>query len=304
MDVRMSSAMGMALFWAVLCAAAGLASRPAMAGESPFGYVYTTDTHPRGVWEFEQWLTNRREQSRGDYSAWQSRSELEYGVTDSLQSALYANYTQVDALQNRADGTTGPGAFVPDSADPDARYRSRFFESFSNEWIYRVLSPYKDPIGLALYVEPSYGPKSRELEGKMIVQKNFLEDQLVWAANLTAAREKQSFHGDWEKEGELELTTGLAYSFAPRWNAGVEYRKHTGFSGSSFSGDNRRYTANFFGPSVHYAGRSWWITGTWLTQLRNAAGYSDDAREDIIGGRMYGEEHERNELRMRLGLSF
>ncbi len=293
-----------ALVGAALWAAVGAGLQPALAGESPFGYVYTTDTHPKGVWEFEQWLTNRRQQSRGDYSAWQSRSEIEYGVTDALQAALYANFTQVNAFHNRPDGTTGPGAFVPDSADPDARYRNRFFESVSNEWIYRVLSPYKDPIGLAFYVEPSYGPKVRELEGKIIVQKNFLEDQLIWAANFTAAREKQSFHGDWEKEAETEFTTGLAYAFAPRWAAGAEYRRHTGYDGYSFSRGNREFAANFIGPSVHYAGRSWWLTATWLTQLRNATGYTDEARQDIVGGRMYGEEHERNELRIRVGFSF
>ncbi len=302
--MRVGWGAGAAWISAVFIVSVGVVPEPASAGESPFGYVYTTDTHPKGAWEFEQWLTNRRGQSRGDYSAWQSRSELEYGLTDALQTALYANYTHVNAFHNRPDGTTGPGAFVPDGVDADARYRSGFFESFSNEWIYRVLSPYKDPIGLALYVEPSYGPKSRELEGKIILQKNFLQDRLIWAANFTAAREKQRFHGEWEKEAELELTTGLAYSFAPRWTAGVEYRKHTGYGGYSFSRDNRLFTANFIGPSVHYAARSWWITATWLTQLRNAAGYSDEAREDIIGGRIYGEEHEKNELRIRVGFSF
>jgi hypothetical protein len=133
-----------------------LASR-ALAGESPFGYVYTTDTHPKGKREVEQWITQRHGQSRGDYDAWQFRTELEYGVRDDLQTALYLNYDRVNAFHNKPDGTTGPGAFVPDDVNPDARYRSTFFESVSNEWIYRLLSPYKDPIGLALYIEPSYG---------------------------------------------------------------------------------------------------------------------------------------------------
>ena len=34
-----------------------LCALPAWAGESPFGYVYTTDTHARGEREIEQWLT-------------------------------------------------------------------------------------------------------------------------------------------------------------------------------------------------------------------------------------------------------
>ena len=32
----------------------------ARAGDSPFGYLYTADTHPKGEFEFEQWLTARK----------------------------------------------------------------------------------------------------------------------------------------------------------------------------------------------------------------------------------------------------
>lgn len=277
---------------------------PTFAGESPFGYVYTTDTHPRGEREFEQWLTRRHGQSRGDYDLWQARTEFEYGITDRLQTALYLNYDHVSAFHNRADGTTGPGAFIPDSVDPDARYRRTFFQSFSNEWIYRVLSPYKDPIGLALYIEPTWGPDERELETKLILQKNFLEDRLVWAANLTAAAEKERFHGDWENEGELEFTTGLAYQVAPGWHAGLEYRHHRGYEGRGFSAAKRVYAVNFIGPSVHYASRKWWLTATFLSQIANAKAYNDEAREDLIGGRFYGEHHERNELRIKVGFEF
>jgi hypothetical protein len=276
----------------------------ALAGESPFGYVYTTDTHPRGERELEQWLTRRHGQSRGDYDLWQGRTEIEYGITDRLQTSLYLNYDHVSAFHNRPDGTTGPGAYVPDAVDPHARYGRTFFQSFSSEWIYRILSPYKDPIGLALYLEPSWGPDERELETKLIVQKNFLEDRVVWAANLTVAAEKERFHGDWEREGELELTTGLAYQFAPRWHAGVEYRHHRGYEGPGFSAGKRAYAVNFIGPSVHYASRKWWLTATFLRQMANAKAYNDTAREDVIGARFYGEHHERNELRVKLGFAF
>src|SRR5690349_22899831 len=99
---------------AIAAAAAALVAPPAFAGDSPFGYVYTTDTHQRGQREFEQWITRRHGQSSGEFNVWQLRSELEYGVTDRLQTSLYVNYGAVNALHNRPDGTTGPGAFVPD----------------------------------------------------------------------------------------------------------------------------------------------------------------------------------------------
>lgn len=292
------------LFRVLLVTTTLVFASPALAGDSPFGYVYTTDTHSKGEREFEQWITHREGQSQGEFDLWQGRSEIEYGVTDRLQTALYLNYGSVNAFHNRPDGTTGPGAFVPDDADPDARYEKRFFESISNEWIYRVLSPYKDSIGLALYIEPSWGPDKRELEGKLILQKNFLEDRLVWAANFSAAAESERFHGEWEREGELEFTTGLAYQFVPRWHAGAEYRYHCGYDGRGFSSAKRAYAASFFGPSIHYAREGWWITATFLRQLANAKAYSDGAQADIIGGRFYGEHHERQELRLRIGLSF
>ena len=225
-------------------------------------------------------------------------------MTDRLQTSLYLNYGSVSALHNRPDGTTGPGAFVPDNVDPDARYSRTFFQSVSNEWIYRILSPYKDPIGLALYVEPTWGSNERELETKLILHKNFFDDRLVWAANFTAAAESERWHGAWENEGELELTTGLAYQFAPRWHAGLEYRHHRGYEGRGFSSSKRVYAANFAGPSMHYASQNWWVTLTYLTQLANAKAYTDGAREDIIGGRFYGEHHERQALRLKVGFAF
>ncbi|HEX9397250.1 MAG TPA: DUF6662 family protein [Burkholderiales bacterium] len=279
-------------------------SLPAAAGDSPFGYVYTTDTHPQGAREFEQWVTRRHDQSTGRYDAWQLRSEIEYGVRDDLQTSLYLNYGRVSASGNQPGGTTGPGAFVNDSADPNSPYNRNFVESISNEWIWRVFSPYKDIIGLALYVEPSIGENKRELEGKIILHKNFLDDRLVWAANLSAALEKENFHGEWEKESEVELTTGLAWRFAQRWHAGLEYRTHRNYAGHGFSDSKREYSANFFGPSLHYAQASWWMTLTFLKQLGNAKAYTAAAQADIVDGRFYGEHHERSELRLRVGVPF
>src|SRR5260221_5496809 len=206
----------MSFFGALFLVVALCVAASATAGESPFGYVYTTDTHPKGKREFEQWLTQRYGQSQGDFDLWQLRSEFEYGVTDRLQTALYLNHGSVNAFHTRPDGTTGPGAFVPDDVDPDARYQKRFFESISNEWIYRVLSPYKDPIGLALYIEPSWGPDKRELEGKLILQKNFLEDRLMWALNFFASAGSERLHGAWEHDGEVAFSTGLGDPISPR----------------------------------------------------------------------------------------
>lgn len=288
---------------AVMAALTGYVVPEAQAGDSPFGYIYTTDLHPKGEWELEQWVTNRRGKSRGDYEAYLYRTEIEYGITDNLQVSQYLNYNSVDAFRDNVDGTTG-GKFVPDGVNPMARYRKSFYDSTSTELIYRVLSPYKDPIGLALYIEPTYGPKHKELEGKIILQKNFLDDQLVWAGNATVAYEREKYSGAWEKETELEFTTGLAYRFAANWHGGWEFRNHRDYEGYGLKNSKRAHSAYFTGPSLHYSDRKWWATVTYMPQLPWARAYNDKQRQDIVGGRIYGEEHERRELRVRFGITF
>src|ERR1017187_10458750 len=40
----------------------------ARADETPFGYVYTTDSLPQGKWEYEQWNTVRTKKPQGTYT--------------------------------------------------------------------------------------------------------------------------------------------------------------------------------------------------------------------------------------------
>ena len=61
----------------------------ARADEAIFAWTYTTDLLPKGRWEFEQWVTSRWEKEHGTYSVLDFREELEYGLTDNFQIALY-----------------------------------------------------------------------------------------------------------------------------------------------------------------------------------------------------------------------
>lgn len=295
---------GMVMFW----------SRPAPADESPFGYVYTTDLLPRGKWELEQWATANLDKSQGSYKRFDFREEVEYGVTDNFQLALYGNWYNVNAKRDGVDGATS-GPRVPENVDPTRGYSSTQFESASLEMIWRVLSPYKDPIGLAFYIEPSIGPKVVELEGKVIVQKNFLEDQLIWAANLTIEPEWEQSTGDpalppsdpgsrkqWEKATALEFTTGLSYRFAAGWFAGLEFRNHNEFAGVGLG--HPEHSAFFLGPNIHYSAERFWVTLAVLPQLPVGQAYNDDQRAVLVGGRLFGDEHEKLEIRLRAGWVF
>jgi hypothetical protein len=311
--VQRSGAWALLLLAVLVETAFGWAGR-AEADEPLFGYIYTTDLQPRGTFELEQWATAGLGKSRGDYKRFKLREEVEYGVTDDFQLAGYVNWYHVTARRDSVEGTTS-GPLVPEDVDPLRRYTATKFESVSFEAIYRLLSPYKDPFGLALYFEPTIGPDVRELEGKIIFQKNFLDDRLIWAANVIFAAEWERATGDpsldpedpasrrrWEKAIEVEFATGLSYRFARGWFAGIEFRNHNEFAGHSLS--QPEHSAFFLGPNVHYASGPFWATLTVLPQLPIAAAYTPDQRAARVGGRIYGDEHEKVEVRLRLGWAF
>ncbi len=310
---------GMATRKFALCTTLILATAPfadARAGESPFGYLYVTDTHPKGAFEFEQWATFRRGKVQGDYNLAQYRSEIEYGVTDRFQASLYWNSYSVNAFANNSLAETS-GPYVPENVDKASRYkRGLSSDGWSAEFIYRLLSPYADPIGLALYVEPSYGKFVNEIETKLILQKNFLDDRLVLAYNLTLSPEWEKQSGDptadpaspefsarTEKVTELMHAFGASYRFAPGWFAGIEARNHHEYSGHSLSSRNREFSAWNAGPTLHYASKTWWVTATWLPQLRSGRCYSEDQCAETVNRRNLNDL-ERNEFRVRFGISF
>ena len=299
---------------AVSLAAAVLTMPDARAGESLFGYVYTTDLHPKGTWEFEQWATARVGKQQGDYALYQFREEIEYGVTNDFQLAGYINWHRVDAQGTGPNGET-IGPFIPENAEPDRRHTAWNFDSGSVEAIYRIWSPYLNFMGLALYLEPTFGPDRREIESKILLQKNFLDDRLVWAANFTNAFEWERQTGDptadpslresgrrWEHAKELEFTTGLSYRFAPSWFAGVEFRNHNEFAGHSLR--HPEHSAFFLGPTIHYGGERFWMTLTVLPQLPLAQPYDQEQRDFTVHRRIYGDEHEAVEVRLKAGWTF
>jgi hypothetical protein len=66
---------------------------PARADETPFASIYTTETEPQGEAEVEQWVTWARGKPDERFDEIVGRTEVEYGITNRLQLALYANYS-------------------------------------------------------------------------------------------------------------------------------------------------------------------------------------------------------------------
>jgi hypothetical protein len=269
---------------------------PAHADEQYFGYTYSAEVLGKGQTEAELWVTDRRGKAQGHFDAQDYRLELEHGVTNRVSIAGYANFAghHVRGIED-------------EPIDRDFALRG-----LSAEFKYNVLSPYKDGLGLTLYAEPGWsrihGGGERgteyELELKAILQKNFLDDRLIWAANVTfepeweKEKEVDELTGrveiEWEKELKLEVSTGLTYRFAPGWYAGAEGRYASVYPDWT-NGLHRETYAVFAGPAIHYGGKRWWATLSYQPQIFGSPS---------PGGSRALDEYEKREVRLKLGYNF
>ncbi len=284
--------------------------KEALAHENVFGFMYTTETLPKGEWELEQVYQGKYGKNHGSYANSFFRTELEYGFTDNFQGSVYINSRSVHANKNNPDGTTG-GEDVPDDADPNKNFSEYKFETVSFEGIYRLLSPYKDPFGLAIYLEPAVGPDQYEVEPKLFFQKNFLEDRLIVALNMAWemewARNKEGEDNgveqfEWEHEMESQNTLGASYRLVDHWRGGVEFLNVNKFG--TFSLRDIEHNAYFLGPNLHFANQAFWTTAAVLFQLPWARGHSEEQRDAIEGGRIFGHEQEALRVNVKMGWNF
>jgi len=282
-----------------------LDGRAARADENFFGYSYGTETLPKGHWELYNWLTWRHDKGSGDYDALDLKQEFEYGFTDRFQASLYLD----EAYHAVHDSAPFEGTDEAGNRESEFPNRHEFaFQGVQTSFKYAFLSPYKDPVGLALYVEPGYSRVEKvsgehqdewELETKLLLQKNFLDDQLIAVFNATPEFELNKVRGahDTEAELALEFTGGLIYRFLPRWYAGIEARYHSEYP--NFDDElTREHWAAFVGPVIHYGTERWWFTLTALPQVYGKPQDEDRSRT------LHLDEHERFELRLKTGINF
>jgi len=272
----------------------------AEADENYFGYSYGAEVLPQGKVEAYSWTTGRFGKGKGVYSAYDFKQEIEYGITDRLQVGVYVN-----EVYHRFSG--GP---LEDTGSDVAKHRNRFsYQGNEVEFKYMFLNPLKDAVGLAFLVEPEYklansvsGDKDLELElaGKVILQKDFLDDQLITALNIGTEFEwerPRPSHGQSFTNNMLwDISGGVSYRVAPGWFVGIEGLYHTEFEGVNIH--NQGHWALFFGPTLHYATQRWWATLTWLPQAVGAPTDSSRSSQLHLG------EQVRNEVRLKIGIDF
>ena len=214
---------------------------PVEADERRFTFVYEATTLPVGQLEYEQWVTWKTDKDvDGEFDRIDFRHELEFGLTDNLQLAVYLSDWRVQR---------------GDSVDSGAEWRNVAVET-----IFALTDPVTDPLGSALYGEIKLGDEVIALEGKIILQKNIGKWVFAWNGTIEAEWEGSDFSED---KGEFQQTLGGSYQFTPKLLVGFELLHEVEYDDWSEWRDHVVY----LGPNVSHRTGDWWITATPMIQV-------------------------------------
>jgi hypothetical protein len=317
---RVVSKVDMRAVWVV---AVGLISSPVtLADENLWIYAKGTDTLPKGELEFELNDIIREGKNSGDYRFHDIRPEIEYGVSNSITLSFEALIFSHDYAV--ADPELNP--MYETQTDAGGRFNKTQFAGYEISMTHNLLSPYKDEVGLSY----SLGYERREkyrLDGAdidqdsfvtaLLLQKDFLDDTLIWVFNLKAEFERRKSPGVLEEEIAFDWATAVSYRVAANWYAGIELRhqsdylnpqedgefnpelRRSSFDLTDFRIGSRHQYGMYFGPTLHYGDKEWWFTAGILWQVKG--GGSQFAY--ISHGRNW-DEHEERHIGLSFGLEF
>ena len=188
---------------------------------------------------------------------------------------------------------------MPTSHDRSAPFNQKGVDGYSFEAIYRLTNPVIEPLGIGFYLEPTVGKLKNELETRLLLQSNFLDDRLIVASNIVFANEQLKFLGQGNvPESMLDVLFGFSYRFAPKWFAGMEARLHNDFARYNLKNQTQRQF--FFGPNLHFAEKDWWFSASWRYQPKGGKCYGDGTGE-CSDGRVW-DSHSRNEMMFKVGI--
>lgn len=279
---------------------------PARADENLLGYVKGAEPLPKKAIELYEKITARVGKGTGDYQAYDLVTELEYGFTDRFSGRVAIGAMAIDTQGLLID------AYIP----KDEQYGPRP-AGMDVGLKYNFLTPAKDPVGLALDTEFSWGwldahsgqdKTTVSIEQKLLLQKYFLDGQLIFLANagFEATHAQRYPLGDlppgfeWPTTAEMEIGlqagVGLSYRFARGWFVGLETLYDSEYETEV---DLERWSWQA-GPSLHYGSKRWWTTITWLTQLAGG-GETYPGQPDTS---LHLIEKTENEYRFKVGFNF
>jgi len=213
------------------------ATATATATPRPLPFTYPAETLPKSALEVEQSVDLvpvrvAREEAAGTKSVTSIRSELqtelEYGLTDKVEIALYFAFRQAAS------------ATSPYFQFRGLKQRVRWEISDQSYW----------PLGLGVYGEITEYHDELEFEQKVLLSRRF--GAIGVAANLWVEQEYYFQNDEWRFI--YNPTAGGYYEFSPNFTLGAEYWARGRFddadSGSTASEDARSTTKHYAGPTA------------------------------------------------------
>jgi hypothetical protein len=189
--------------------------------------AYEYMTQPKGNLELEIWNDIEAPVAGGfDQATTVNRIELEYGLTDHWDLALYHVFEQA----------------------PGEAFR---FDSWRLETRYRLFEKNVLPVDIELYFEverPADFTAPWEIEEKVILERD-LGPRFALVANLVS--EQKPFHGD--QGWEWEIDVGARYEVVPQLRLGAEFWTIQEVAGGVTEG------SYYLGPSISFASSKIWL---------------------------------------------
>jgi hypothetical protein len=229
------------------------------AGQRRFAYSYESTTAAKGEIEIENWVTYKHRAGEGkDLDQFDFRHELEFGVTDRLQLAVYV-----------ADWTYNSS---------DTEHKSRYQHS-GVEAIYNLTNPTTSFLGSAVYLEALIGEEAFEVEGKLLFEKNFGAWTIVYNVGMEAEWEGEKFGSYDERNGEFFQSVGVAYDVTKNFSVGAELLHEVEMEDWGHSGP----AMVFAGPNMSFRAGRFFATIAGLFQLTREDEEPDVQTRLIVG---------------------
>ena len=111
------------------------------------------------------------------------------------------------------------------------------------------MNVYFDPIGLGVLISPGVGRDTRNVEAKVLVQKNFFNDRLRAVMNFGGDIGTERSDAAWSDVSALTFDAGVAYNITWSWSAALEFNAEHDFDGLLLNGRATPTASTFFfGP--------------------------------------------------------
>lgn len=212
----------------------------AVASSRKIPWLYEPRTMVAGDVEYEQWVTwKTNKASDSMYDEFQIRHEIEWGVTDTFQLAVYA----ADWRHKKTSSS-----------------EHTYFRDVALEAIYQLQAPNPEQIGFALYGEVKHGSEFLELEGKLLFEMELENINLLYNFTVESEWEGQDFDED---KGKVEHGFAITHEIDPSTTIGVQAIWEIEIDDWEHRGDD----VVSIGPSFAHQSGGWWFSVSPLFQV-------------------------------------